>query len=444
MMRRRHIPLRTDMQFRPTNAAAEKRRGVFRKMIGGHAAWGSTAALELGCLILIYGSLSLSGCAQSSLEKAQAADKSHEKQGHEERHQEKSAMVRVRVFDRSGKLVGPIECPKLELSQTEWAKRLTNDQFHILRAQGTERAFCGTLLDNHKEGVYTCAGCGLPLFASDSKFNSGTGWPSFFQPIAKENVIEHVDNSIGMQRTEILCARCDGHLGHVFEDGPRPTGLRFCLNSESLKFTDKNKLASLADPAAEQNAGSPDVTKDGKATAVFAGGCFWCTEAAFEQLKGISDVESGYAGGSKETANYERVCEGDTGHAESIRVTYDPKQVSYDRLLDAFFNAHDPTSLNRQGNDVGTQYRSAIFYANEAQERAARAKIKHLTETKAFPDPIVTSLEPLKEFYPAETYHQDYAKKHPSQPYIAHHALPLVEKVREKLPELIKPEEKKP
>jgi peptide methionine sulfoxide reductase msrA/msrB len=442
MMRCRHIPLRTDLRSDATNGPADDCSDAVCKTIGDHAVRGWTAALELGCLILIYSSLSLSGCAQSSLdEKAQAGDKGQ--QSREERHQEKSAMVRVRVFDRNGKLVGPVECPKVELSQTEWAKRLTKDQFHILRAQGTERAFCGTLLDNHKEGVYTCAGCGLPLFASDSKFNSGTGWPSFFQPIAKENVIEHADNSIG-QRTEILCARCDGHLGHVFEDGPRPTGLRFCLNSESLKFTDKDKLVSLADTAAEQNAASPDVTKDGKATAVFAGGCFWCTEAAFEQLKGISDVESGYTGGPKETANYERVCEGNTGHAESIRVTYDPKQVSYDRLLDAFFNAHDPTSLNRQGNDVGTQYRSAIFYANEAQERAARAKIKHLTETKAFPDPIVTSLEPLKAFYPAETYHQDYAKKHPSQPYIEHHALPLVEKVREKLPELIKPEEKKP
>jgi peptide methionine sulfoxide reductase msrA/msrB len=351
-------------------------------------------------------------------------------------------MVRVRVFDHDGKLVDPIEMPKVDLSTAEWQKRLTKDQFHILRAQGTERAFCGTLLDNHKEGVYTCVGCGLPLFSSDSKFNSGTGWPSFFQPIARENVVERVDHAHGMERTEILCARCDGHLGHVFEDGPRPTGLRFCLNSESLKFTDKDKLASLADRVLDKSAASTPVSLEGKATAVFAGGCFWCTEAAFEQLKGVLDVESGYAGGSKETANYEQVCGGDTGHAEAIRITYDPKQVGYDRLLEAFFNAHDPTTLNRQGNDVGTQYRSAIFYANPNEERLAREKIKHLTDKKAFPDPIVTSLEPLKAFYPAETYHQDYAKKHPHQPYIASHALPLAEKVREKLPDMIKPEAK--
>ncbi|HET6325531.1 MAG TPA: bifunctional methionine sulfoxide reductase B/A protein [Planctomycetaceae bacterium] len=427
MKRCRQIPWQAGPQLQPTNYPAKTRSGP--------AAGGWTAALELLCVVLVYGSLSLSGCTNAALdEKVQAADK---------RQQEKGPMVRVRVFDRNGKLVGPIETHKLDLSTAEWERRLTKDQFHILRAQGTERAFCGTLLDNHKDGVYTCAGCGLPLFASDSKFNSGTGWPSFFQPICKENVIEHNDSSLGVQRTEILCARCGGHLGHVFEDGPRPTGLRFCLNSESLKFTDKDKLASLADPIADKRAAADPTSKHGHATAVFAGGCFWCTEAAFEQLKGIIDVESGYAGGSKETANYERVCAGDTGHAEAIRVTYDPKQISYDRLLDAFYNAHDPTSLNRQGHDVGTQYRSAIFYANESEERAARAKIKHLTETKAFPDPIVTSLEPLKEFYPAETYHQDYAKKHPDQPYIAAHALPLAEKVREKLPELIKPEESK-
>ncbi|HEV7999536.1 MAG TPA: bifunctional methionine sulfoxide reductase B/A protein, partial [Planctomycetaceae bacterium] len=331
----------------------------------------------------------------------------------DKRPQERRPIVRVRVFDRNGKLVGPIETRRLDLSAGEWERRLTKDQFHILRAQGTERAFCGTLSDNHKDGVYTCAGCGLPLFASDSKFNSGTGWASFFQPIAKENVVEHSDSSLGVQGTEILCARCDGHLGHVFDDGPRPTGLRFCLNSESLKFTDKDKLATLADPIANY------------ATAVFAGGCFWCTEAAFDQLKGIIRVQSGYAGGSEETANYGRVSGGNTGHAEAIRITYDTKQMSYDRLLDVFFNAHDPTSLNQQGNDVGTQYRSAIFFADESELKAAKAKIKHLTETKAFPDPIVTSLEPLKEFYPAETFHQHYAKKHPDKPYVAFHALPL-------------------
>jgi methionine-R-sulfoxide reductase len=159
-------------------------------------------------------------------------------------------MVPVFVYNEQGKLVGPVDSPKLVLTDKQWLDRLTLKQFKILRSKGTEAAFCGTLLDNKKEGVYTCAGCGLPLFSSDSKFHSGTGWPSYFQPIAKENVIEHRDNSYGMERTEIVCARCDGHLGHVFDDGPAPTGLRFCLNSESLQFTDADKLAKLADSAA--------------------------------------------------------------------------------------------------------------------------------------------------------------------------------------------------
>jgi methionine-R-sulfoxide reductase len=160
-------------------------------------------------------------------------------------------MVQVRVFNRQGELVGPVDSPKVELSDSQWRERLTREQFEVLRSKGTERPFCGTLLDNKKQGVYTCAGCGLPLFSSDAKFNSGTGWPSFFQPIALENIAEERDTSHGMVRSEILCARCDGHLGHVFDDGPRPTGLRFCLNSESLSFTPSDALAALADPAAE-------------------------------------------------------------------------------------------------------------------------------------------------------------------------------------------------
>ena len=156
-------------------------------------------------------------------------------------------MVQVHVFDRAGKLIGPVETPKLSLSDDEWRKRLSPEQFRILRSSGTERPFCGTLLDNKQQGVYACAGCGLPLFSSDGKFNSGTGWPSFFQPIAPGNVAERADESHGMVRVEINCARCDGHLGHVFPDGPPPTRLRFCLNSESLAFTPSAELARLAE-----------------------------------------------------------------------------------------------------------------------------------------------------------------------------------------------------
>ena len=158
--------------------------------------------------------------------------------------------MRLKLIDRNGRLVGPIDTPRVEKTDAEWRALLTAEEFAIARGKGTERPFCGTLLDNKKEGIYACVCCGLPLFSSGGKFDSGTGWPSFFEPVAPENVTTHADVSFGMRRTEILCARCDCHLGHVFEDGPKPTGLRFCVNSESLKFTDQADLAGLADPAA--------------------------------------------------------------------------------------------------------------------------------------------------------------------------------------------------
>jgi methionine-R-sulfoxide reductase len=154
------------------------------------------------------------------------------------------------VYNGKGELVGPVESPELVKTDAEWKRLLTPKQYEVARGKGTEPPFCGLLLDNKRDGVYACVCCSLPLFSSGSKFSSGTGWPSFFQPVAPENVVTEEDRSYGMRRTEILCTRCGCHLGHVFNDGPKPTGLRFCVNSESLVFVDSGDLAKLADPAA--------------------------------------------------------------------------------------------------------------------------------------------------------------------------------------------------
>jgi peptide-methionine (S)-S-oxide reductase len=192
---------------------------------------------------------------------------------------------------------------------------------------------------------------------------------------------------------------------------------------------------AIPDPALDE----PLASAKGEQTAVLAGGCFWGVEAVFEHVKGVSDVTSGYSGGSPATAQYEKVGTGETGHAESVRITYDPSQVSYGQLLKVFFSvAHDPTQLNRQGPDRGTQYRSAIFYANEDQKRIAQAYIEQLNRAKVFARPIATQVAALQSFNEAEGYHQDYLVNHPDEPYIVINDLPKVENLRKQLPGLYK------
>lgn len=286
----------------------------------------------------------------------------------------------------------------------ELAKGLTKEEAEVILAKGTERAFCGNLVDNKMDGTYVCRLCDLPLFASGAKFDSGTGWPSFFQPTDKDHIREIRDVSHGMVRVEILCARCGGHLGHVFEDGPRPTGLRYCLNSVSLTFHEKGK----AMPASAQ----PVKTQ----AAYFGGGCFWGVEDRFQQLPGVLSAESGYMGGSIANPTYKQVCNGDTGHAEVVKIVFDPARITYPQLLAWFFKFHDPSQVNRQGPDVGTQYRSAIFTADAAQLDAAKAFIESQKATSRFQTRgIATQVAPVAQvgqFWPAEDYHQDYHLKH--------------------------------
>jgi peptide-methionine (S)-S-oxide reductase len=213
----------------------------------------------------------------------------------------------------------------------------------------------------------------------------------------------------------------------------------------ALGSNEKMTPAATASPAAEVPA-DPEASMDGTAsstegaqTAVLAGGCFWGMEAVFERLSGVLDVVSGYSGGQADTATYQMVGSGKTGHAESVRIVFDPEIISFDKLLEVFFNvAHDPTQLNFQGPDVGTQYRSVVFYANEEQRRIAERTIEQLNAEGTFGKAIVTQVVPLTEFYPAEDYHQDFMRRHPGHPYIVYWDVPKIRHLEEAYPELLK------
>lgn len=264
------------------------------------------------------------------------------------------------------------------------------------------RAGTSPLLREKRKGLFVSAVGGLPLFRSEDRFESGTGWPSFTRPFDPDHVILREDKSFGMTRVEVLDARSGAHLGHVFDDGPAPTGKRFCMNGVALRF--------LPEGAELPPESLPLPTRK----AYFAGGCFWSVEDVFEQVPGVLEAVSGFMGGTLAKPTYEAVCTGTTGHAETVEVVFDPAEVSYQRLLKVFFANHDATTPNRQGPDVGGQYRSAIFAADEKQLEAARACVAELAEAPTYAGrKIVTQLvAPGPAFWPAEEHHQDDHKKH--------------------------------
>lgn len=307
--------------------------------------------------------------------------------------------VWVQLEDSEGHRTGRVAIPKIVKTDAEWRARLSPESFRILRNKGTEPAFCGALFKHHEAGLYVCAGCDLPLFGSAAKFDSGTGWPSYYAPVSALNIVEISDRSLGLRRVEILCARCGGHLGHVFDDGPAPTGLRYCLNSAAMTFIAAGRPVPL--PLSEKPL----------QRATFAAGCFWGVESLFRETTGVVATAVGFMGGQIPHPTYKQVCRGDTGHAEVIDLLFDPDQITYAALLQLFWDNHDPTTLNRQGPDVGDQYRSAIFVHSPEQKQAAEDSLAKLTKSQVFRRPIVTRIETAGPFYPAEEYHQQYFEK---------------------------------
>lgn len=301
-------------------------------------------------------------------------------------------------------------------------KKLTPLQFHVTQQCGTESPFQNEFWNNKKPGIYVDVVSGEPLFSSLDKFDSGTGWPSFTKPLGEAGIVNIEDSSHGMSRTEVRSKSANSHLGHVFEDGPEPTGLRYCINSASLRFIpaedlekegygEYKRLFDLGESGKESSQSSERSGPEYE-LATFAAGCFWGVESLFKQVKGVLETTVGYTGGTTINPTYRQVCTGITGHAEAVQIKYNSRVVSYEELLSLFWRMHDPTTLNRQGPDEGTQYRSAIFYHNEGQKKAAERSKEEFDRSGVYLKKATTQIVPASTFYAAEDYHQDYFEKH--------------------------------
>jgi peptide methionine sulfoxide reductase msrA/msrB len=271
-------------------------------------------------------------------------------------------------------------------------KKLTPEEERVIIRKGTERPFTGEYDKHFAEGVYTCRRCGAELYESSSKFNSGCGWPAFDDELP--GAVKRLPDRDGI-RTEITCAKCGGHLGHVFA-GERLTAknVRHCVNSISLNFVPAGQVKTQR--------------------AIFASGCFWGTEYHLQKAPGVISTTVGYTGGRVPNPTYKQVCTDRTGHAEAVEVVYDPAKTNYEKLARLFFETHDFTQLNRQGPDIGKQYRSAVFYLDEKQKQTAEELIKKLKK-KGFA--VKTEVTRATKFWPAELYHQDYYIKTKKLPY---------------------------